>query len=86
MKMSLPTGTVDMAVFVTDDSVSNVVAFYKGKLGENESDMETNNGSVLSSGKQGAHGKDSIIIGIAPGSGDASGKTKISITHTVSTQ
>src|ERR1700678_3289330 len=86
MKMSLPTGTVNMVVFVTDDPVSDVVAFYKGKLGENESDMETNSGSVLSSSKQGANGKDSTIITVAPGEGNTSGKTKIGITHTVSTQ
>ena len=37
------------AVYVTDDPVSSVVAYYKGKLGENESDVDTDNGSVLSS-------------------------------------
>jgi hypothetical protein len=86
MKMSLPTGSVNMAVFVTGDPVSAVAAFYKGKLGENESDMDTDNGSVLSAGKQGANGKDGTVITIAPGSGNTSGKTKITIEHTVSTQ
>jgi hypothetical protein len=85
MKMTLPTGTIRSAIFVTNDSVSDVVAFYKGKLGANESDMETDNGSVLSSTKQGALGKDSTVVTIGPGSGDANGKTKIGIVHTSAT-
>ena len=86
MHMTLPTGSMVSAVYVTDDPVSAVVAFYKGKLGENESDMDTDNGSVLSSGKEGANGKSGTVITIAPGSGKASGKTQISIVHTTSTE
>jgi zinc-ribbon domain len=86
MHMSLPTGSVDSAIFVSDDPVSTVVAFYKGKLGANETDVNTDSGSMLSSGKEGADGKSGTMITVSPGSGDKSGKTQISITHTVSTQ
>jgi hypothetical protein len=85
MHMTLPTMTMSSAVFTTGDPVSVVVAFYKGKLGENESDMDTDTGSVLSSGKDGPNGKNGIVITIAPGTGNTSGKTKISIVRTVST-
>ncbi|MGD0797033.1 MAG: hypothetical protein ABR910_04845 [Acidobacteriaceae bacterium] len=85
MHMSLPTGSVDSAIFVTADPPSAVAAFYKGKLGENETDINTDTGSMLSSGKQGADGKSGTMITIQPGSGNNSGKTQISITHTEST-
>ena len=85
MHMSLPTGSMDTAVFVTSDPVSAVVAFYKGKLGANETDINTDNGSMLSSGKQGVDGKSGTIITVGPGSGENNGKTQVSITHTVST-
>jgi hypothetical protein len=85
MHMSLPTITMVSAVYTTNDPVSSVVAFYKGKLGENESDMETGRISVLSSGKQGADGKSGTVITIAPESGDSNGKTRIAIVRTSST-
>jgi hypothetical protein len=83
--MSLPTGSVDSAVFVTSDPVSTVVAYYKGRLGANETDINTDTGSMLSSGKQGADGKSGTMVMVAPGTGENNGKTQISITHTVST-
>jgi hypothetical protein len=85
MHMTLPTGSMVTAVYLTADPVSSVVAFYKGKLGANESDIDTANGSVLSSGSQGANGKSGTEITIAPGSGSNSGKTQIVIVHTAST-
>jgi outer membrane murein-binding lipoprotein Lpp len=85
MHMTLPTMSMVQAVYTTSDPVSAVVAFYKGKLGENESDMETNQGAVLSSGKEGADGKSGTVITVGPGSGDSSGKTRISIVRTTST-
>ena len=88
MKMSLPTGSVDSAVFVTDDPVSAVVAFYKGKLGENEVDTETGNGTMMSSGKEtgSGGGKQSTMITVSPGTGKNSGKTQVTVMHTVSTK
>jgi len=85
MHMTLPTMSMVQAVYTTSDPVSAVVAFYKGKLGENESDMETNQGAVLSSGKEGADGKSGTVITVGPGSGNAAGKTQITIAHTTST-
>lgn len=85
MHMSLPTGSVDSAVFVTSDPVSTVVAYYKGRLGANETDINTDTGSMLSSGKEGADGKSGTMVMVAPGTGENNGKTQISITHTVST-
>jgi hypothetical protein len=86
MHMTLPTGSVVTAVYDTSDSVSSVVAFYKGKLGANESDIDTANGSVLTSGAQGANGKSGIEITVGPGTGNNSGKTQFVIVHTTSTQ
>ena len=86
MHMTLPTGSVVTAVYVTSDPVSSVVAFYKGKLGANESDIDTANGSVLTSGGQGANGKSGIEITVGPGTGNNSGKTQFVVMHTTSTQ
>jgi hypothetical protein len=86
MRMTLPTGSVMTAVYVTSDPVSSVVAFYKGTLGANESDIDTANGSVLTSGSQGANGKSGIEITVGPGTGNNSGKTQFVVMHTTSTQ
>ena len=86
MRMTLPTGSVVTAVYDTSDPVTSVVAFYKGKLGANESDIDTANGSVLTSGSQGANGKSGIEITVGPGTGNNSGKTQFVIVHTTSTQ
>jgi hypothetical protein len=86
MHMTLPTGSVVTAVYVTSDPASSVVAFYKGKLGANESDIDTANGSVLTSGSQGANGKSGIEITVGPGTGNNSGKTQFVVMHTTSTQ
>jgi hypothetical protein len=85
MHMTLPTGSMVTAVYLTSDPVASVVAFYKGKLGANESDIDTANGSVISSGSQGANGKSGTEITIAPGTGSSSDKTQIVIVHTTST-
>jgi hypothetical protein len=87
MKMTLPTGSMNSVIFLTNDSPSDVVAFYKGKLGENEVDTETSNGSVLSSGHDstGSGGmKNATMITVAPASGNDEGKTQITIVRTVS--
>jgi hypothetical protein len=86
MRMTLPTGSVMTAVYDTSDPVTSVVAFYKGKLGANESDIDTANGSVLTSGSEGANGKSGIEITVGPGTGNNSGKTQFVVMHTTSTQ
>ena len=85
MHMTLPTGSVVTAVYDTSDPVSSVVAFYKGKLGANESDVDTANSSVLTSGSEGPNGKSGIEITVGPGTGNNSGKTQFVIVHTTST-
>jgi hypothetical protein len=85
MHMTLPSGSMVTAVYLTADPVTSVVAFYKGKLGANESDVDTANGSVLSSGSEGANGKTGTEITIAPGSGNNNEKTQIVIVHTTTT-
>jgi hypothetical protein len=86
MHMSLPTGSIVTAVYVTSDPVTSVVGFYKGKLGANESDVDTANGSVLTAGTQDGSGKNGIQITVGPGTGNNNGKTQIVIVHTVSTK
>jgi hypothetical protein len=89
MKMTLPTGTMNTVIFLTSDSPSDVVAFYKGKLGPNEADTETSNGSVLSSGNDDTSTggmKNATVLTIAPGSGDNDGKTQITIVRTTSSK
>ena len=41
MRMTLPTGTMVTAVYVTSDSKDQVSAFYKGKLGSESFDRST---------------------------------------------
>ena len=86
MRMTLPTMTMVSAVFVTDDPVSTVVAFYKGKLGEDETDVDSGDGSVMSSGRDSHGSKNSTVITVGPGTGNTRGKTKITIVRTVSTR
>lgn len=83
-RMSFPMMSMVTAVYTTDDPMSSVVEFYKGKLGENETDTENSSGTVLSSGREGSNGKRGTVITISPGKGSMSGKTKIAIVHTVS--
>jgi hypothetical protein len=86
MHMSLPTGSIVTAVYVTSDPATSVVDFYKGKLGANESDVDTANGSVMTAGTQDGSGKSGIQITVGPGTGNNNGKTQIVIVHTVSTK
>ena len=49
------------ANFTTSDSVSQVVDFYKAKLGENATTMETGGGTILASDN--SNPKNSVQIG-----------------------
>jgi hypothetical protein len=68
-----------MAHFTTSDSQSQVVNFYKGKMGDGAVAVATGNGTVLNSGGQDT---DRIMVTVGPGSGDDQGKTTIVIMHT----
>ena len=48
MNFKGPDGASATANFTTSDSVSQVVDFYKAKLGENATTMETSGGTILS--------------------------------------
>jgi hypothetical protein len=86
MHMTLPNMSMVSAIYLTDDPQSTVATFYKGKLGPNESDTEGGSSTILSSGREGPNGKNSTMVTIGPALGSNSGKTKISIMRTTSTQ
>jgi hypothetical protein len=75
MNMKSAEGSVTIASYTTSDSVSQVVDFYKSKLGENATVVETGGRTRLTSGNN--NPKDSLVITVAA----EGGKTKISIIH-----
>ena len=70
-----PDGSTATANFTTSDSVSQVVDFYKGKLGENATTMETGGGTILASDN--SNPNNSVMVTVA----SEGGKTKFSIVH-----
>ena len=76
MNMHTPVGSLISAVFLTSDSPTQVVDYYKSKIGSDVSTMETGNSTVLTSG---ADSKNKVMITVT--SGD-NGKTRINILHT----
>jgi hypothetical protein len=79
MNMDSPSASMVMAHFSTNDSASQVVDFYKGKMGDGAVAVSTGNGTVINSGGQDT---DRIMVTVGPGTGDDSGKTTIVIMHT----
>jgi zinc-ribbon domain len=79
MRMSLPTGSMVTAVYLTPDSKDQVLSFYKGKFGSNASVFETPEASVLTINKG---EKESVVVTITKGESENEGKTQISIVHT----
>jgi hypothetical protein len=75
MNFKTSQGSMTTAVYTTTDSVSQVVDFYKSKLGENASVMETGGGTILTSGNNNPN--DSVVITVS----SESGKTKVAIVH-----
>jgi hypothetical protein len=79
--MNMNSGSASMVIahFSTSDSESQVVDFYKGKMGDGSAVVATGNGTVINSG-----GKDTdrIMVTVGPGSGSDAGKTTIIIMHT----
>jgi hypothetical protein len=76
MNMHTPVGSLISAVFLTSDSPTQVVDYYKSKIGSDVSTMETGNSTVLTSG---ADSKNKVMVTVT--SGD-NGKTRINILHT----
>lgn len=79
MRMSLPTGSMVTAVYVTSDSKDQVVAFYKDKFGADVSVMESADGAVISA-KKGDN--ESVVVTVTPNSSQYNGKTQVAIVHT----
>jgi hypothetical protein len=80
MRMTLPTGPIVAANFVTSDSKDQVVAFYKDKFGSQASIMDTGESAILSVNKS---KQDSVMLTVTQKPGQAGGKTQIHIVHTV---
>jgi hypothetical protein len=81
MKMDLPTGSMVTGVFVTSDSKDKVVDFYKSKLGDSVSVIDTSSGAVLTLAKQ---DQESVMVTITADPSQNDGKTQIAIVHTKS--
>jgi zinc-ribbon domain len=80
MRINSTTGSMVTVVFSTPDPVSKVVDFYRTKLGENTSVMQSGTGAVISAGEQNKQG---VIITIGTDTG-TDGGTKIAIMRTKS--
>ena len=81
MQVNSANGSMVTAVYSTSDPVSKVVDFYKGKLGENTSVIESGTGAVISSGTQ---NKEGLVITVTPDPSASDGQTKITIMRTQS--
>jgi len=85
LHITTPKGSEISAVFTTNDSMTQVVDFYKGKLGTGVSVYQSDKSAVLTSTS--ADNKSSVMVTIStegnPTPGE--GQTKIAIMHTTST-
>lgn len=77
--MNAASASMVMAKFTTSDSASQVVDFYKSKMGNAAVAVSSGGGTVLSAG---ASDSDRIMVTVGEGSGDDSGKTTIIVMHT----
>ena len=80
MQIKSATGSMVTVVFSTPDPVSKVVDFYKEKLGDNTSVIQSGTGAVISAGEQNKRG---VVITIGTDNG-SDGGTKIAIMRTKS--
>ena len=83
MRMSLPTGTMVSAVYLTGDSKDQVLNFYKTRFGSDASVYDSSDGTVLTVNKG---QQESVVVTITKGSGDNEGKTEVHIVHTTSSK
>jgi hypothetical protein len=84
MRMSLPTGTMVTAVYVTSDSKDKVAAFYKNKFGStNVTAMDSADGSVITYAKS---EQESVAVTVTANASEYNGKTQIVIVHTTATK
>ena len=80
MQITSMTGSMVTVVFSTPDPVSKVVDFYRTKLGDNTSVIQSGTGAVITAGEQNKQG---VVITIGTDSG-IDGGTKIAIMRTKS--
>jgi hypothetical protein len=80
MNMKMPTGSMVTAVFTSSDPADKVVAFYKDKMGDQASVVQSGNGTVLSRGET---DKDKVMVTVNP-KGNTSKIVIIHITQTKS--
>jgi hypothetical protein len=79
MRMTLPTGPVVAANFLTSDSKDKVIAFYKDKLGSGTTTMDVGTGAILQRTKG---DQDAVTVTILQKDNQNDGKTQIHIMHT----
>jgi hypothetical protein len=78
MQIHTANGSMVTASYTTADPSSQVLAFYKSKLPENVSLIETGEGAIITSGNR---EKDGVMITVTTNSFSTGGKTKIVIVH-----
>jgi len=79
MRMTLPTGPVVAANYLTSDPKELVIAFYKSKLGSQATSMEFG-GNAMVTLKKGE--REQVTVTIAQEANQFGGKTQIHIMHT----
>jgi hypothetical protein len=79
MNMKTPNGSMVTAVYLSSDPPDKIVAFYKERLGDKASIVQTSNGTVLSAGEK---DRDNIVITITT----EGSSSKIAIVHVTSTK
>ena len=79
MNMKTSSGSMVTAVYTSPDPADKIVAFYKEKLGDEASVVQTSHGATLTAGEK---NKNQITVSVSP-QGDL---TKIAIIHITSTK
>jgi nitrate reductase NapE component len=79
VRLSLPSGSMITAAYVTSDSKEQVIDFYKTRFGSNASVTDTGDGVILTLDKS---EQESVMVTITAKSSQDGGKTQIHIVHT----
>jgi hypothetical protein len=80
MRMTLPTGSMISAVYVTADSKDQVIAFYKNKFGStNTTAYDSPEASVITYAKS---QQESVVVTVTSNPTEYNGQTQIHIVHT----
>lgn len=83
MRMTLPTGPMVAANFLTSDSKDQVVAFYKSKLGSQATSMDFGGNAIVTLKKS---NQEQVTVTISQQANQFEGKTQIHIMHVVDNQ